>query len=166
MGSYAFGSGPDRLLMVLYAAVKMPLLVLVTSVLCLPAFFVLTTVLGLRDDHRVAVLEIGMNHPGETGWLSGIARPTIALINNAQREHQEFMNSVADVAAEHAAILNALPEKGTAVVNADDDFAGFWRQVVDRRNAEGAHLAVRDFGLLAPAVVTGKYRSGASATTR
>jgi len=53
MGSYAFDSGPDRLLMVLYAAVKMPLLVLVTSLLCLPGFFVLTTVLGLRDDlHR------------------------------------------------------------------------------------------------------------------
>src|SRR3954469_10937087 len=53
MGSYAFESGSDRVLMVLYAAVKMPLLVLVTSVLCLPGFFVLTTVLGLRDDlHR------------------------------------------------------------------------------------------------------------------
>src|SRR5262249_2284499 len=50
MGSYAFESGPDRLLMVLYAAIKMPLLILVTSALCLPAFFVLTTVLGLRDD--------------------------------------------------------------------------------------------------------------------
>lgn len=53
MGSYALDSGPDRVLMVVYAAVKMPLLILVTSLLCLPGFFVLTTVLGLRDDlHR------------------------------------------------------------------------------------------------------------------
>src|SRR5436190_23133931 len=50
MGSYAYGSGADRWLMVLYAAAKMPMLILVTSLLCLPGFFVLTTVLGLRED--------------------------------------------------------------------------------------------------------------------
>ena len=73
------------------------------------------TVLGLRAAHRVAVLEIGMNHPGETAALASIAQPTIAVINNAQREHQEFMKSVADVAVEHAAALNALPAEGIAV---------------------------------------------------
>ena len=50
-----------------------------------------------------------MNHPGETAELAAIAQPTIAIINNAQREHQEFMRSVADVAEEHAAIVRALP---------------------------------------------------------
>ena len=87
-------------------------------------------VLGLRNVHRVAVFEIGMNHPGETAALAGIAQPTIALINNAQREHQEFMNSVADVAAEHAAALNALPTDGIAAFNADDDYAAVWNGVV------------------------------------
>ncbi len=117
------------------------------------------TVLGLRAAHRVAVFEIGMNHPGETAALTGIAQPTIALINNAQREHQEFMQSVADVAAEHAAALNALPADGVAAFNADDDYAPFWNGVVARRNAEGAGIAVRDFGLLAPAAVSARCRS-------
>jgi UDP-N-acetylmuramoyl-tripeptide--D-alanyl-D-alanine ligase len=117
------------------------------------------TVLGLRAEHRVAVFEIGMNHAGETAALAGIAQPTIALINNAQREHQEFMKSVAEVAAEHAAALNALPVEGVATFNADDDFAHFWHGVVARRNAEGASIAVRDFGLLASATVSARCRS-------
>jgi UDP-N-acetylmuramoyl-tripeptide--D-alanyl-D-alanine ligase len=119
------------------------------------------SVLRLRDSHRVAAIEIGMNHPGETAALAAIAQPTIALINNAQREHQEFMRSVADVAAEHAAVINALPHDGIAVINADDDYASFWREVVGRRNAEGANLSVRDFGLLASAAVSARYRAEA-----
>ena len=117
------------------------------------------SILGLRATHRVAVFEIGMNHPGETAQLAGIAQPTIALVNNAQREHQEFMKSVADVAAEHAAVLNALPFDGTAVINADDDYAPFWAEVIARRNSEGAGIVVRDFGLRAPAAVSGRCRS-------
>jgi len=102
-----------------------------------------------------------MNHPGETAALAAVAQPTIALINNAQREHQEFMRSVAEVAAEHAAVLNALPHDGVAAINADDDYASFWREVIGRRNAEGANLATRDFGLTAPAAVAARYRAEA-----
>jgi UDP-N-acetylmuramoyl-tripeptide--D-alanyl-D-alanine ligase len=116
------------------------------------------TILGLRAAHRAAVIEIGMNHAGETAELAAIAQPTIGLINNAQREHQEFMKSVADVAAEHAAVLNALPDRSVAVINADDDYATFWRDVISRRSGDGAMLTVRDFGLRAPAAVTARYR--------
>ncbi|TMH34391.1 MAG: UDP-N-acetylmuramoyl-tripeptide--D-alanyl-D-alanine ligase [Betaproteobacteria bacterium] len=117
------------------------------------------TLLRLSTVHRVAAIEIGMNHPGETAELASIATPTIGLINNAQREHQEFMASVADVAAEHAALLNALPERGVAVINADDDYASFWREVIARRNGEGAALTVRDFGLRANAALTARYQA-------
>ena len=99
-----------------------------------------------------------MNHPGETAELAAIAMPTIGVINNAQREHQEFMKSVADVAAEHAALISALPERGIVVINADDDYASFWQEVVVRRNAEGAALVLRDFGCVQPAVVTARFR--------
>jgi UDP-N-acetylmuramoyl-tripeptide--D-alanyl-D-alanine ligase len=116
------------------------------------------TILGLRARHRAAVVEIGMNHAGETAELAAIAQPTIAVINNAQREHQEFMKSVADVAAEHAALLSALPVGGVAVINADDDYAPYWTEIVTRRNAEGAMLTVRDFGLRAPAAVSARFR--------
>ena len=122
------------------------------------------TLLGLKPEHRAAAVEIGMNHVGETAELAAIAAPTIGLINNAQREHQEFLASVADVAVEHAALLNALPERGVAVINADDDYAAFWREVIARRNREGAGLTVRDFGLRAPAAVTARYRAEAWGT--
>jgi len=109
------------------------------------------TLLRLRAGHRVAVVEIGMNHPGETAYLADIARATIGLVNNAQREHQEFMKSVADVAAEHASLLAALPADGVAVLNADDGHAGIWRA------AAGARL-VRDFGLAPTAAVRTRRR--------
>ena len=69
------------------------------------------TLLRLSDRARAAVIELGMNHRGETRELAAIAQPTIAVVNNAQREHQEFMNSVEEVAAEHAdAVLALRPE--------------------------------------------------------
>jgi UDP-N-acetylmuramoyl-tripeptide--D-alanyl-D-alanine ligase len=109
------------------------------------------TLLRLRAAHRVAVVELGMNHPGETAYLAAIARPTIGIVNNAQREHQEFMKSVADVAAEHAVLLAALPADGIAVINADDDHAASWRA------AAGARV-VRDFGVAAGAAVRATQR--------
>ena len=92
------------------------------------------TLLRLRNEHQVAVIELGMNHPGETAELAAIAQPTVALINNAQREHQEFMHSVAEVAAEHAALVRALPDGGIAVLNADDAL----RRRLARRRARAA----------------------------
>jgi UDP-N-acetylmuramoyl-tripeptide--D-alanyl-D-alanine ligase len=80
----------------------------------------------LRDTHRLAVIEMGMNHPGEMAWLAGMARPTVALVTNAQREHLEFMHSVAEVARENGDVFDALGTDGTAIINADDDFAGDW----------------------------------------
>jgi UDP-N-acetylmuramoyl-tripeptide--D-alanyl-D-alanine ligase len=81
---------------------------------------------GLRNTHRLAVIEMGMNHPGEIAWLAGMAKPTVALVNNAQREHLEFMNSVAEVARENGDVFDALGADGVAVINADDDFADYW----------------------------------------
>lgn len=109
------------------------------------------TLLALRGAHRVAVIEIGMNHPGETAQLAALAAPTIAVINNAQREHQEFMRSVADVAAEHASLITALAEDGVAVINADDVHAGMWRTAAGARR-------VRDFGLQQAAAVRAQCR--------
>src|SRR5262245_23959715 len=108
------------------------------------------TLLGLRHAHRWCAIELGMNHKGEIAYLAGIARPTVALVNNAQREHLEFMRSVEEVAAENASVYDALPADGIAVINADDAHAAFFR------SAAGARKVV-DFGLDAPAAVTGGY---------
>jgi UDP-N-acetylmuramoyl-tripeptide--D-alanyl-D-alanine ligase len=107
------------------------------------------TLLRLRAEHAVAAVELGMNHPGETAELAAIARPTVALINNAQREHQEFMKSDADVAIEHAALVRALPEGGTAVLNADDASVEVWRAAARERPG----VRVIDFALGHPAAI-------------
>ena len=72
-----------------------------------------------------------MNHPGEIARLAAMARPTIALVNNAQREHQEFMATVEAVARENGAVLSALPDNGTAVFPHGDAFT----RAVERNGA-------------------------------
>ncbi|MCK6426264.1 MAG: bifunctional UDP-N-acetylmuramoyl-L-alanyl-D-glutamate--2,6-diaminopimelate ligase MurE/UDP-N-acetylmuramoyl-tripeptide--D-alanyl-D-alanine ligase MurF [Burkholderiaceae bacterium] len=91
------------------------------------------TVLGLRANHRAAVIELGMNHPGEIAVLAAIAQPTVALVNNAQREHQEFMKTVEAVARENGAAITALPADGTAVFPADDAYTPLWRALAGSR---------------------------------
>lgn len=97
------------------------------------------TVLRLRPAHRAAVFELGMNHPGEIPVLADIARPTIALVNNAQREHQEFMCSVEAVARENGAVISALPSDGVAVFPGDEEHTGLWAELAGNRR-------VRRFG--------------------
>ena len=84
------------------------------------------TLLGLRAHHRIGVIELGMNHPGEIAQLAALAQPTVALVNNAQREHQEFMHTVRAVAEENGAVLQALPADGVAVYPQDDDYTALW----------------------------------------
>lgn len=84
------------------------------------------TLLRLRAVHKAAVVELGMNHPGEIALLAQMARPTVALVNNAQREHQEFMRSVEAVARENGTVIHALPDNGVAVFPGDDTFSDLW----------------------------------------
>jgi UDP-N-acetylmuramoyl-tripeptide--D-alanyl-D-alanine ligase len=93
------------------------------------------TLLKLRTGNRAAVVELGMNHPGEIGLLATIAVPTIALVNNAQREHQEFMASVEAVARENGSAIAALPASGIAVFPADDPHTSVWRALANGRPA-------------------------------
>ena len=91
------------------------------------------TLLRLRASHAVGVVELGMNHPGEITGLAAMTQPTVALVNNAQREHLEFMESVEAVARENGAVLSALPAEGVAVFPADDDYTPLWRTLAGAR---------------------------------
>ncbi len=91
------------------------------------------TLLRLREHHRAAVLELGMNHPGEIAHLAALAAPTVALVNNAQREHLEFMASVDAVARENGSVFSALGDDGVAVFPAQDVHADQWRGLAGRR---------------------------------
>ena len=115
------------------------------------------TLLRLRPAHHLAVIELGMNHPGETAQLAHIASANIALINNAQREHQEFMATVAAVAQEHADVLRALPKDGIAIFPADSEFDSVWRTAAHGRQI--IDFALLSNGAMSQAAVTGRLLS-------
>ena len=91
------------------------------------------TLLRLQAAHRLGVVELGMNHPGEIAELARVAMPTVALVNNAQREHQEFMHTVQAVAEENGSVFGFLPADGTAVFPADEEFTPLWRGLAGAR---------------------------------
>ena len=93
------------------------------------------TLLRLAAQHRVGVVELGMNHPGEIATLARIARPTVALVNNAQREHLEFMRTVQAVAEENGSVLTALPGDGVAVFPAGDTYTPLWQGLAGTRRS-------------------------------
>jgi UDP-N-acetylmuramoyl-tripeptide--D-alanyl-D-alanine ligase len=107
------------------------------------------TLLGLKADHQAAVVELGMNHPGEITYLAALTKPTVALVNNAQREHLEFMQTVEAVAHENASVFAALPEDGVAVFPADDAFTDVWRGLASTRR-------VIDYAMIGAADVTAR----------
>ena len=110
------------------------------------------TLFRLTGEHRSAVVELGMNHPGEIGRLSVIAAPTIGMVNNAQREHQEFMHTVEAVARENGCVLAALPPDGVAVFPAQDEFTPIWQEL-------SAGRKVLTFGLTKEADVSCTFRA-------
>jgi UDP-N-acetylmuramoyl-tripeptide--D-alanyl-D-alanine ligase len=110
------------------------------------------TLLRMDASCHAAVIELGMNHPGEIALLSAIAQPTVALVNNAQREHQEFMESIEAVAKENGSVIHALPDHGVAVFPADDDFTPLWRAYAGQRRTIA-------FGLGGGADVTCSHRA-------
>lgn len=80
------------------------------------------TLLRIDRSTRAAVVEIGTNAPGEILLLSNVAKPTIAIITIIAEEHLEGLGSIEGVLEEEGAILDALGEEGTAVLNADDRY--------------------------------------------
>jgi UDP-N-acetylmuramoyl-tripeptide--D-alanyl-D-alanine ligase len=109
------------------------------------------TLLKIRGSHRAAVIEMGMNHPGEIDYLTHLARPTVALVNNAQRAHLAGLGSVTAVARAKGEIFAGLDAHGTAVINADDPHADLWRELAAGRSVLG-------FGFAAAADVRGAWR--------
>ncbi|MDR2261205.1 MAG: UDP-N-acetylmuramoyl-tripeptide--D-alanyl-D-alanine ligase [Azoarcus sp.] len=107
------------------------------------------TLLGLRAHHKAAVIEMGMNHPGEIAYLAGLTRPTAALVNNAQRAHLAGLGTLAEIAREKGHIYDGLGDGGVAVINADDAHAGDWL-------AANARREVVSFSMAGPATVRGR----------
>lgn len=108
------------------------------------------TLLKLRAHHRYAVIEMGMNHFGEIDYLTQLARPNVAVVNNATGAHLQGLGSIEGVARAKGEIFAGLASDGTAVINADDTHAALWRKLADKHR-------VFDFALGNAAAVKGKW---------
>jgi UDP-N-acetylmuramoyl-tripeptide--D-alanyl-D-alanine ligase len=107
--------------------------------------------LRLRAQHAYAVIEMGMNHAGEIAYLTGLAKPSVALITNAGTAHLEGLGSVEAVARAKGEVFEGLDQMGVAIINADDPYAPLWRKLAGSRR-------VVDFGLGAGATVSACYQ--------
>ncbi|MFZ4538245.1 UDP-N-acetylmuramoyl-tripeptide--D-alanyl-D-alanine ligase [Propionivibrio sp.] len=110
------------------------------------------TLLKLNATHRAAIIEMGMNHPGEIAYLTRIARPTVGLVTNAQRAHLAGMGTIETIATEKGSLFMGLAKPGVAVFNADDPWADLWR-------AQSAGRSVMNFSFERDADVTGRYQA-------
>jgi UDP-N-acetylmuramoyl-tripeptide--D-alanyl-D-alanine ligase len=115
------------------------------------------TLLRLDVRHRYAVVEMGMNHLGEIAHLSRLARPTVALINNAGTAHFGELGSADAIAHAKGEIFEGLEKNGKAIINSDDAYCAYWRGLVRGR-------PIVDFGLDQKAAVSARYELTASAS--
>ena len=85
------------------------------------------TLMRLEASHRSAVIEMGANRVGDVAELMAIAQPTVGLITNAGAEHLEGFGNLDGVAKGEGETVSCLKPDGTAIINADDAYAGYWR---------------------------------------
>lgn len=109
------------------------------------------TLLRLEPQHRYAVIEMGANHPGEIAYLTELALPDVAIVNNAGPCHLEGFVDLPGVARAKGEIYRGLSVNGCAIINADDEFASYWRTLYQGRCI--------DFGFHAEAAVRGETLS-------
>ena len=115
------------------------------------------TLLKIRAVHTVAVIEMGMSHLGEIDYLTRLAKPTVALINNAGTAHIGEVGSRENIAKAKGEIYAGLADDGMAIINADDDFADYWKSL-------NAHKAIITFGLKKAADVSASYQINGNET--
>ncbi len=113
------------------------------------------TLLQLNTQHRYAVIEMGMNHPGEIDYLAHIACPDVALITNASGAHLEGLGSVEAVARAKGEIFAGLKHQGSAAINADDNYAPLWRTLAGSRTL--LEFSLGDMTRCAQADVSGQW---------
>ena len=105
------------------------------------------TLLGMNKNHNYAVIEMGMNHEGEIRYLTKIAAPKVALVNNAGTAHIGEVGSREAIARAKGEIFEGLVDDGIAIINADDQFADYWKSLNKNRK-------IITFGLRAKADVS------------
>lgn len=115
------------------------------------------TMLKLDKQHAYAVFEMGMNHRGEIRYLTTLAKPNIALVNNAGSAHIGELGSYEAIAEAKGEIFEGLVDDGIAIINLDDVFADLWKKLAAKNKQ-------MTFGLNHPADVTANYQLNASSS--
>jgi UDP-N-acetylmuramoyl-tripeptide--D-alanyl-D-alanine ligase len=113
------------------------------------------TLLRADSHHSYVVLEMGMNHSGEISYLTNIAKPNFALVNNAGLAHVGELGSVEAIAQAKGEIFQGLALDGTAIINADDVYSDLWKSLASKYQQI-------TFGLEATADVTASYELNGS----
>lgn len=108
------------------------------------------SLLNMRAEHTYAVIEMGMNHLNEIRYLTNIACPQVAVINNAGTAHIGELGSREAIAQAKGEVFEGLASDGVAVINEMDDFAEYWKSLNQNRK-------VITFGLDAEADVSAQY---------
>ncbi|BFM06225.1 UDP-N-acetylmuramoyl-tripeptide--D-alanyl-D-alanine ligase [Halioxenophilus aromaticivorans] len=99
------------------------------------------TLLSLMPEHHFAVVEMGASGLGEIEYLTNMAEPQVALVNNVVPAHLEGFGSVDAIAKTKGEIYSGLTDDGTAIINLDDQYAGQWLQSIGERNWIGFSVA-------------------------
>ncbi len=115
------------------------------------------TILKIRADHAIAVIEMGMNHQGEIRYLTNLAQPTVAMVNNAGTAHIGELGSREAIARAKGEIYEGLTANGTAIINADDNFASYWKSLNKNKK-------IITFGLEKSADVSATYQINGNLT--
>jgi len=84
----------------------------------------------IQNEHTFAVIEMGANHAGEIAYLAGLASPDVVVITNAGEAHLEGFGSVEGVARAKGEIFQTERRPKCAILNADDDYFGYWQSLV------------------------------------
>jgi UDP-N-acetylmuramoyl-tripeptide--D-alanyl-D-alanine ligase len=88
------------------------------------------TLMQLNNQHRYAVIEMGMNHFGEIAYLTKLTRPAVAIITNAAAAHLEGVHNMAGAAQAKAEIFLGLQAAGIAILNRDDAHFTYWHEQI------------------------------------
>ncbi len=121
------------------------------------------TLLKLRAEHQVAVIEMGANHPGEIAHLTQMAQPTVALVNNAGPAHLAGFGSLDGVAQAKGEIYAGLAPDGVALVNADDPYAPLWDKLAAPRRT--LHFGLQPTAEVRAVGITGQLSTQGLRTT-
>jgi UDP-N-acetylmuramoyl-tripeptide--D-alanyl-D-alanine ligase len=92
------------------------------------------TLLALDQQHRYAVIEMGANHANEIAYTSHYVEADVVIITNAGAAHIAGFGSLDGVAKAKGEIVESLKKTGTAIINRDDDYFGYWKSVAGNRN--------------------------------